>query len=178
MIQVIGNRLYQWDSNRQVLLTGDDASASQVHFTDICSGDNALVVEVKDINGQKIADIPNSLLMSGHDIKVYSWNDDHTIHGRAFPVTRRKRPSDYVYSPSDVVSMEKLTQRIDDLEKKLEELEVAGGPSDYTMLENKPSINEVILDGDKSFEELGINEIESESIDKMFEESLEESINI
>lgn len=41
---------------------------------------------------------------------------------------------------------------------------------DYAGLSNKPSINGVILEGDKSFEQLGLVDIESETIVEMYNE--------
>lgn len=44
------------------------------------------------------------------------------------------------------------------------------GTDDYDTLNNKPSINDVILMGNKSFEDLGINEVTDSELDIVFDD--------
>ena len=164
MIKVIGSYLYQWDSNRQLLLTGDLENCSQVHFAHLFQDDKALVVEVKDVDGQKVADIPNLLLMDGSDIWAWAWKEDHTLSGKRLEVTRRTKPSTYIYTPSEVLSYEELKKW---LEEELAKLKPEG-ISDYTNLTNKPSIEGIVLDGDKLMEDFGLKTIDNEVIDSWF----------
>ncbi len=46
----------------------------------------------------------------------------------------------------------------------------SGGTSDYNKLKNKPSIEHVELVGDKSFEELGLENMDNMDILKLFNE--------
>lgn len=45
---------------------------------------------------------------------------------------------------------------------------VIGGTSNYNLLHNKPSINGVTLQGDQTSEDLQINSISNEDIEKLF----------
>lgn len=103
------NELYQWDLNRQIAV--NDADVTEVHFcnrTDDCS----LVVEVK--NG--VADIPNILLQETWDIRVYAYCTEYTKIEERFKVKARTKPSDYIYTETEVKTIEAIEQRINDLE--------------------------------------------------------------
>ena len=88
---------YQWDSNRQIIVT--DPTISEVHFcnkTDDCS----LVVEVyaDPLDSEIKADVPNILLQNDFPIRVYAYcGDGYTKIERVFKVITRSKPSDYVY---------------------------------------------------------------------------------
>lgn len=167
MIQVVGDKLYQWDSNRQVLLSGQDEAALAVHFAQVCSKDNALVVEIEETEeGQKVATIPNSLLVEDDNIYVWTWDGEDTISGRILIVTGRNKPSDYIYTPTEVLTIEKLMEWV---KEQLESFEDVVANNDYVNLKNKPSIEGVELNGDKNLNEFGINLASNEDIDKLFE---------
>ena len=158
------NALYQWDSGRRVVLTGDDAKATQVHFAQYCSVAKALVVEVKDEDGKKFADIPNVYLTEHKSICVWTWDADQTISGVRFRVKPRARPSDYIYTPTEVLNYESLKQWLLDQFQQFE-VQIA---TDYNTLANKPRINGVELVDDKSFNELGIETATDKEIDDLF----------
>lgn len=105
-------QLYQWDSNRQLIV--NDNSITEVHFcnkTDDCS----LVVTVKD----GIADIPNVLLQNSYPIKAYAYiNDGYTKIEQCFKVKARTKPSDYVYTETEVKRYEDFDTRIAALEEQ------------------------------------------------------------
>lgn len=156
--------IYQWDSARQVVLTEEDAEATQVHFAQYCSAATALVVEVRDEDGAKVADIPNAYLTEHKDICIWTWLDDQTISGTRVKVKPRARPVDYVYTPTEVLNYEHLKQWLLDM---FQEFKVQAA-TDYNTLENKPRINGVELVEDKSFDELGIQKVTDEDIDALF----------
>lgn len=166
MIKVVGDRIYQWDLFRQVVLTGDDAKASQVHFAHCHSSEQALVVEVEENeDGLLVATIPNTLLMEHRDLLVWTWKDEDTISGKRFEVIRRNKPAGYIFTPSEVLTMESLKQWVvDELEKFKQDTLL-----DYTQLENKPSIEDVELVDDRKLTDFGMNIISTDAIDKMFE---------
>lgn len=92
---------YQWDLDRKLIV--EDASINQVHFcnkTEDCS----LVVEVKD----GLADVPNELLQSDWNIKVYAYDSKFTKHCATFKVNKRSKPADYIYTPTEIITCEKL----------------------------------------------------------------------
>lgn len=167
MIKIIGEYLYQWDSNRQVYLDGEDAEAETAHFANSCSLDNALVVEVKeDEEGHKVADIPNSLLVNGHNIWCWTWATSRTLDAVALYVTRRNKPSDYIYTPTEVVTIESLKEWV---REELESMKDIIGNNNYINLENKPSIEGVELIDDRKLSEFGILLAENSDIDSLFE---------
>lgn len=167
MIKVLGpDWLYQWDSNRQVVLLKDDISCTQVHFAHLFRDKEALVVEVKeDDEGNRVADIPNSLFISGDDIWAWTWRDDNTISGKHLQVTRRTKPSTYIYTPTEVETFEALKEWVKEELAKLK----PEGINDYMNLINKPSIEGVILEGDKLLNEFGLKTITNDVIDSWFE---------
>jgi hypothetical protein len=102
---------YQWDLDRQVIV--DDPSIVEVHFcnrTDDCS----LVTKVVD--GR--ANVPNILLQTSFDIRVFGYDGKATLHDKKFKVNARTRPADYVYTETEVLSIEKLSE---DLRKEIDE---------------------------------------------------------
>lgn len=161
---VLDDKLYQWDSGHYVTLTGDDAKATEVHFAQYCAKAEALVVAVREQDGAKIADVPNSYLVDDKDICAWSWVDDQTISGSRFGVWPRARPSDYVYQPTDVLNYEHLKQWVMDEFAKFK----VENASDYTSLKNKPRINDVELVGNKQLSEIGIEQITDDDIDSLF----------
>jgi hypothetical protein len=91
MIQVIGPPLNQWDVGRSISVSG--SNATHVHMAN--RGDSyAAIMEI--VNGE--AQIPNYLLQSGKDLCIYLVLDKVTQESKTFPVRKRERPQDYVYS--------------------------------------------------------------------------------
>ena len=110
------NELYQWDIDRQVIVS--DATVTEVHFcnrTDDCS----LVVEVKDDNGLRVANIPNILLQDNWNIRVYAYCSNYTKVEETFKVKARTKPSDYVYTETEVLNYQTLLDRINTLDENI-----------------------------------------------------------
>jgi hypothetical protein len=107
---------YAWDLDRQIIVA--DPSITEVHFcnrTDDCS----LVVEVKEENGIRVANVPNIILQSSFDIRVFGYDGKATLHEKTFKVKSRTRPADYVYTETEILSVEKLVQNVEQLEEDL-----------------------------------------------------------
>lgn len=103
---------YQWDTNRQIAV--DDPTITEVHFcnrVDNCS----LVVEVVD----GVANVPNVILQYGFKLKVFGYDGEATMHEQEFEVKARTKPSDYVYTETEI-------KRFDDLNKRIDEIEAEG----------------------------------------------------
>ena len=140
-MKVIGTPLYQWENGRRMQifpLLGMKVNA--VHFSNL--GDSeALVVEPKEENGMIVADIPNVLLQSGRNLVVYSVNVAQdcceTILESVFSIRPRPRPSDYVYTETEVLSYVSISKRMKALEDGLDE-QVASSIEEY-LKENPPS---------------------------------------
>lgn len=89
MIQIIGNRLSQWDVGRLVEVTGE---ASHVHFAN--QGDSkAVIIDVEE--GK--AKIPDYLLQTGKTLLAYEVLNGVTLESYTFAVRKRERPENYVY---------------------------------------------------------------------------------
>ena len=104
---------YQWDLNRKLIV--DDSSITQVHFcnkTDDCS----LVVEVYELDGIYVANVPNILLQSNWNIKVYGYDREYTKHCAIFKVNARTKPSDYAYTETEILNWTKVNERVDEVE--------------------------------------------------------------
>ena len=93
--------LYQWDTGRTATV---DIECDVVHFANLKYGES-LAVEVK---GGKVS-IPNKLLMSGEPIYCWAFVKDesgaYTKKEQALAVTKRAKPSDYVYTETDVITV-------------------------------------------------------------------------
>lgn len=78
--------LYQWDTNRYVLLNED----SDVNFA-LVGADKCYTVASENCR----AKIPNELLQEGADISVWRYKDDHTLEQEYFGVWQKPKPVDY-----------------------------------------------------------------------------------
>lgn len=111
MIKLTDGRghLYQWDTGRQV-----ESDAEQVHFSNHHYG-TSIDVDVKD--GK--ATIPNQLLTIAIPIKAWAWVKDsggeYTREEQIFLVSKRNKPSDYVYTPTEIKTWQDLQNQIGDL---------------------------------------------------------------
>lgn len=120
-MRVIGTQLYQWEIGRQVQVFPIlGMKINRVEFSNF--GDSeALCVEPKEENGMIIADIPNILLQSGRKVVAYSVNVSQdcceTVWECVFSVRPRPKPSDYVYTETEILEYRTLSKRIDEIEK-------------------------------------------------------------
>ena len=111
MIKLADGRglLYQWDTGRQV-----ECNAEQVHFSNHHYGTS---IDVDVQNGK--ATIPNQLLTSATPLKAWAWVKDssgeYTKEEQIFIVEKRNKPSDYVYTPTEIKTWQDLQNQIGDL---------------------------------------------------------------
>lgn len=118
-------RLYQWDTDRQIEITDTEGLAvDEVHFSNSYMV-KALVVEPQGTT----ANVPNILLQYAVPIKIYvvayTENGKHVTYSIQFEVNNRTRPSDYVYTETEV-------KRYEALEESIKKIEENGGvQSDY-----------------------------------------------
>lgn len=111
------DKFYQWDIDRRLVL--EDPTVTEVHFcnrTDNCS----LVCETYVEDGLTLVNVPNVLLTTDWKIHVYAYDGKHTKHETCYEVVSRTKPSDYVYTETEV-------KRYEDLENRIEALEENGG---------------------------------------------------
>lgn len=111
--------LYQWDSNIDIEIL-QNFHISEVHFYDPLSVD-AMVMEPFEKNGKFYVRIPNILLTYGEDIVIWGVKKEDEsslteIH-YGIHLKKRQKPSDYVYTETEVKSYEALEKRVEALEK-------------------------------------------------------------
>ena len=99
----IEKRLYQWDAGQKLVgCTG--------LYVDFPIGNEVYRVETAD--GMCI--IPDELLQTSGSHKVYECMTNNTIRSFAFSVKPRPMPPNYVYTPTEKLTLEGLAQRVDD----------------------------------------------------------------
>ena len=114
---------YQWDINQKLIVT--DSTVKEVHFcnkTDDCS----LVCEVRQEDGKRVVDVPNILLQTAWDIRAYAYTGEATKLEARYKVLARTKPTDYIYTETEVLKWEQLEQEliaeVEDLISTVEEI--------------------------------------------------------
>jgi hypothetical protein len=111
--------LWQWDSNQRLIMNKFDIG-TKVHFFN-SAVEEALTTQIYEYDGVKVCDIPNVLLTVFDDISVYVYVEDElgnrTTRRKIIMVRKREKPSDYIYTETEVLSYNALEKRIAELEK-------------------------------------------------------------
>ena len=114
------DRFYQWDSDRKLII--EDASITEVHFSNR-TDDYSLVVKTYVENGITLANVPNILLQTDLRIHVYAVDGNYTKHEKCYEIVARTKPSDYVYTETEIINWQYIKTQLDskadvlDLEK-------------------------------------------------------------
>ena len=103
--------LFQWDVDIRVIVS--DPTIDEVHFSNK-TDDRALVVKVYELDGLRVANIPNILLQESWPIRAYAHCDGYTKDETIFNVVARNRPSDYVYTETEVITFNQLLQTVEE----------------------------------------------------------------
>ena len=112
MLELIGvDGLTQWDVGRQVKV---DKDVDMVHFSNRPYGYSK---NVKVTDG--VADVPDMFLTSCAPLRVWTYVGDfekgYTKIEKIYEVKPKNRPEDYIYTPEEVKTWEKLQSEIGDL---------------------------------------------------------------
>lgn len=110
------SQFYQWDLDRKLIV--NDAEITQVHFcnrTDDCS----LVCETYQEDGLTLVNVPNVLLQDDWRINVYAYDRNYTKFAEQFDVVRRTKPTDYVYTETEVLNFNVILERMDSIEETI-----------------------------------------------------------
>lgn len=99
-------RLWQWDIRQKVKVP---ENVPTVHFK---WGSDAVSFDAVD----GWVEIPPELTQKAGYILLWTYREDHTLDAARIPVERRPKPSDYVYTPTEVKTWEQLDERIKALE--------------------------------------------------------------
>ena len=124
---------YQWDSNQRLYFPElPPDTRCQVHFEGLLDrSPEACVAEPYLHDGKLCADVPNRMLQHSGSITVYLYIEEdggsHTAPMGILAVIPREKPSDYVYTETEVLSWHTLDGRVDGLEERLYALETTGG---------------------------------------------------
>lgn len=106
--------LWQWDTGRRVKITGGD-DVKQIHYQNKCFGRSVDV----DVGDDGTAIVPDELLQDWHPLTAYAYVTDdaggYTKVQQDFIVHKRARPSDYVYTPTDQMTLQTIQRQIGDL---------------------------------------------------------------
>lgn len=102
---------YQWDLHRKLLV--EDSSITQVHFSNQNRG-TALVLEVYELDGHRVVDVPNILLQDDRPLYAYAYLDDHTKLTVTFTVRSRPKPEEYEYTETEVLTFSKMMERAEE----------------------------------------------------------------
>nr|DAE27973.1 MAG TPA: hypothetical protein [Siphoviridae sp. ctvxh7] len=107
--------LWQWDTGRRVKIT-DGVGVKQIHYQKRCFGRSVDV----DVGDDGTAIIPDELLQDYHTLTAYAYVTDdaggYTKVQQDFAVYKRPKPADYVYTPTEHASFDRLRAEIGDLD--------------------------------------------------------------
>ena len=105
------SELWQWDTGRTLAV---DAECSQVHFSNKVFGRS---IDVDVVDGAAI--IPDVLLQTDKDLNVWAFvgtaENGYTKISKTFKVNRRNKPADYVFTPTDQMTLHTIQRQIGDL---------------------------------------------------------------
>lgn len=137
--------LYQWDTDRKLkVLTDDGITVDEVHFSNAFTQQALIVVPTASVElGCMVADIPNILLQYFIPIDVYvvmySEQGERTVYTQRLEIIKRAKPSDYVYTETELLSYDMLERQIkeikDNLPTKTSDLQNDSGFVDSEALE-------------------------------------------
>jgi hypothetical protein len=117
-------QLYQWDIKPKITL--DNVVVGEVFHFFSMGQPNALPVLAKEFEGKVVIEVPSILLQKSYPITVYRYveNNDssYTKEEWTLVVKQKPKPTDYVYTETEVLSYRALEERVAILEK--------GGASD------------------------------------------------
>ena len=164
---------YQWDTNQQV--THENLSVGdEVHVYSPMKTSALVVLAYEMDDGKVVADVPNILLQSHFPITVYRiLVDDEgrsTLDEYQFQVKKRAKPTDYVYTETEVVDYRNLDRRL----RALEGEGLAQAIADY--LEENP-IEAGATAAEAAQIEQNKQSIEKLSVDKLDSSKLPEAVN-
>ena len=107
-IKILDGRgsFYQWDHDQKLQIT--DPQVEELHYA--TEDGHALCCVVREQADMRVADVPNILLQKAEDLRVYAVAGARTLYCRIFRVNRREKPDDYIYTETEVRSVEKIVE--------------------------------------------------------------------
>lgn len=103
------NELWQWDTGRVLTVTEE---CDIMHFANLMYG-NAIPVQVVD----GLVNIPDELLQTGADLICWCFignpENGYTKLTKTFEVNKKPKPNDYVFTPTEQITIKDLIQRVE-----------------------------------------------------------------
>lgn len=117
-----GEYFFQWDIGQRLIV--EDETITEVHFCNR-TGDCSYACEVYELDGLRVVNVPNVLLQSTANIRVYGCIEESAEvcfakDVQIFRVISRGKPEDYVYTEEELKNYNTVEERIN---IRLEELE-------------------------------------------------------
>lgn len=147
MFQIQDGRehFYQWDIDTKLIV--EDPTVTQVHFTNRATND-AYVCETYVEDDKTLVNVPNILLQTNWRIQVYAYDGKHTKHDKCYEVKSRSKPTDYVYTETEVKNWDALEERveaaIDETGYYTPEVDADGNLSWTASKDTLPAITDVV----------------------------------
>ena len=109
---------FQWDYDQYLEIKNE--RCTEIHFS------NDLVkwsepVEIDKENN--LVKVPNVLLTMPANLKAYVYDTDHTIRVYTFPVIKKNKPVDYVFTEEEVGQYNKIKKQLEDVSNLLDILQ-------------------------------------------------------
>lgn len=110
---------YQYDTNQKLICESCEIG-EEIHFANNFYS-KAAICKTYELEGSIVVDVPNLYLLNSGELTVYRMCVDSegrsTVEKYTFPVFVRKKPSDYIYTETEVMSYHALEERIEALEQ-------------------------------------------------------------
>ncbi len=123
MFKLVDGResLYQWDSDLKLIV--EDETICEVHFKARYS-DEIYTVEVIRTESEAYVNIPNILLQQTYSVIAYAFCRDgsgnYTKLESAFEVIARPKPSDYVYTETELKTFETFRVEFEEFKERFD----------------------------------------------------------
>lgn len=109
---------YQWDLDQKLIVENEEIK--EVHFAN-WTDSNALICEPYSLNGVRVVDVPNILLQQDWTLFVWATANEATIGEAKFNIIARKKPSDYIYTETEVKRWEDIVNSVEELSTRVNE---------------------------------------------------------
>ena len=123
-----GEYFYQWDIGQRLLI--EDETIKKVHFCNR-TGDCALACSVYEEDGLRLVNVPNILLQSTNNIRVYGCIEESeeicfAKEMQIFRVIARNKPEEYVYTEDELKNWDSIDERLIHIEEDISKIEAIG----------------------------------------------------
>lgn len=131
MISIKDGKLYQWDTGRIVMCKAPEGMwIDEIHL-DNYTTKNAIILNTYLDGDYVCAKIPDVVLQKLNPINIYTVmkveDNEKTIESMQFNIIQRKKPEDYVYEEEEILRYDKLEEKLEELEERIDNFEPGGG---------------------------------------------------